>query len=177
MKKRTRFALWILGVTAVYGAGYTARIYGPSVAELLHRAGVQPPAWAMEPGESIPEPTREVDAREALALLGEYMREINTRLDGLRTKRKEKEIAADLMAGRGGSDDSRVLRRLSEEREALDGQIAQLEALQREALDVEAPLQRYVDAETDVGRALDHDRRSLIDARTVLDRIERVGGL
>ena len=176
MKNLARMLCGLFGLALAFVAGYAVRPYGPSIPEVLHRVGVPTPVWASHPPGPRQDPARALDPRKALELLGLYTSEINTRIEALSAKRKEKQTAIQIMKNQGEEPDSKVLRRLAEERAAATEQIANLEAMRQDALDVEARLQRFIDAEADVEGGFVQDQASLVDARSVLTRLESLGG-
>lgn len=175
MKKIAQTICGALCLASAFAVGYVIRPFGPSVSGVADRVGLRPPVRAQESREPSPAPAAPMDAQAALALLGSYTSEISTRIEELRARRKEKEIAIQLLTNRGETADSAVLRRLTEQQQVYGEQIVELEAMVQETLDVEQRLQRFVDAEADVEGALVEETESLTDARAVLARLEFLG--
>jgi seryl-tRNA synthetase len=184
MKKIRALFVMTLCVCVGYLVGYGTSHFGPPLDVLAARYGIELPPRTVN-AETMahapaPEAERTIDdtvtnVYDAKARLGEYAREINTRIEALERRRKEKTTAIGLYLGRGEAQDSAVVSRLREEVRSIDRGLEELRDGLAEAVDVQERLQLVIDAAAEVDAASVGDERSLVDARAILTRIEAWG--
>jgi len=184
MKKIRALFVMTLCVCVGYLAGYATSHFGPPLDVLAARYGIELPPRAVYAETvahgSAPEADTTIDdtvtdVYDARAKLGEYAREINTRIEALERRRKEKTTAVQLYLGRGETEDSPVVNRLCEEVLSIDRGLEELRDSLAEAVDVQERLQLVIDAAAEVDAASVGDERSLVEARAILTRLEALG--
>lgn len=178
-KKSSGFFGWLFWTVLVFAGGYMTGIYGPPAEQVLAELGVR--VGPKEPVADSPPPapprpmSHEEEVRGLQARVGEYVGQLNTRIDEGQASLKESETSAKILLSQGESEDSEVVLRLRREQERIGEGLVQLRESLEETLALEQELRRVIDATAAVDAGLAVGDDVLLEARATLAGLDLLG--